>query len=300
MQNNFKITLNDFLIETLQKNVKKNLYGFGNLDNYKRYYIKEQTAPGLPSSGNTGAPGHRVSPQANPQPTQPTQPTQTTNQPQQKSPQTNPQPVPVTPNAQGTTPNPVKPQTKHSGGPGLQTGSLKPGRSLNVPANRREGMDAILGVGADGSGGLDSLIKMYAAGKAAETGGNIASALGGVGGRALGGLAQSGTVSGGLATIGGGILTKLGDSAQIAAGEIGKALGTQWVEKNIANTANAMQQAYAQDAGSPVGMLVPGPTKYTSAADKAEEAEEKQLRTMERQRRMQELRGTPGRTPTGP
>lgn len=224
-----KKRLSQFFVAALEENDKQNKSVFLNLSDYKKYYFKESTAPGMPSPAVTGTQQRATS--------QTTQP---------------------------------KVQTKLTSGFGSGVS-----RGKGVPT-RRTGFDAITGVGSDGSGGVDSIIGMYLGGKAAETGGDVASALGANAGKLLGaaGAAKGGFV-GGLGQIGGGLLQKGGNLLQVALGEIGKGMGTQWIEQNVGNIANTMQQAYAQDAGSPIGMVVPGETQYKPAKATVKTADEK-------------------------
>lgn len=238
-----KKRLSQFFVAVLEENDKQDKSVFSNLSNYKKYYFKESTAPGMPSPVVTGT--------------------------QQRA------------TSQATQP---KVQTKFTGGFGRGVG-----RGKGVPV-RRTGIDAITGVGSDGSGGLDAIAGAYAAGKAAETGSDIVSALGEWGSKAVGSFGKGGNLlSRGIGAVGEKLVGSLGEVGQMALGEIGKGLGTQWLEKNIGNIANTMQQAYAQDAGSPIGMVVPGPTKYTGATDTSDEEEEKAIRRAQRAKARDEL-----------
>lgn len=284
-----KIT--NFMITLLEGKKKQDISNFSNFSQYKKYYFKEQASysTGQPSPtgvqdraksaqssyGNAGGILGKIANQpivlkGTTKPTEPTEPTST----QARA-------------------NEFGARANFTGGRGSGIG-----RGKGVPG-RRMGVDALTGAGADGSGGVDSLLGMYSLGKASETGGDIASALGANLGKLAGAAGSSvGGFKGQMGKLAGGLLQKGGNLMQVAMGEIGKGLGTQWLEGNIGNIANTMQQAYAQDAGSPIGMVVPGKTEYSPAKatvktdqemadEKAARDDADELRTIEKAERAQ-------------
>jgi hypothetical protein len=242
-----------FILNVLEENKEQKSSVFSNLETYKKYYLKEITAPGLQTPQYQGR--KATNPLAGQQPPK----TETG------------EATPTIPTASNTTGRKLT-RSDFAGGAGEGVGGT-PKRKTDTMGQIFGETNPLMVAGA------------YGAGKAADFAGDI---LGG-----LGGAASAGIDALGLGGIGGAALKRLSigglDIGRKALGQFSQVMGTDWIEQNIENIA-AQQQSDIASAMGARGAVVPGKRKYSEVGDAYEDERSERIKQAKRDKEEAELR----------